>query len=133
MGFIYSKELPIHHSGRIIHLQIGIELCFPLQKNNFLFLQQITAAHAALPICCSVCVLFFTFLLFTQRVNETLDEAKPIHLNTIVQTASSEKGASELPVTPDTCSPAWAHAMERFNWRESVSENRIRKLFYLVH
>ncbi|KAF3858262.1 hypothetical protein F7725_011463 [Dissostichus mawsoni] len=63
------------------------------------------------------------------RVNETLDEAKPIHLNTIVLTASSENGASELPVTPGTCSPAWAHAMESFDWRESFLPPMLRLLF----
>lgn len=74
---------------------------YPLQKNNVLplvFVLQIAAAHAALPIWCSVFVLFFFPLaLFTLCVNETLNIAKPIHLNPFVQTSVSEDRALELP------------------------------------
>lgn len=52
----------------------------------------------------ALCVFIFFLLsvLFTLRVNETLDEAKPIHLNPIVQTTASEDGASALPGTQAT-------------------------------
>lgn len=49
-----------------------------------------------------VCVYFFPLTLFTPCFNETLDAAKPIHLNPIVQNSASEDGASEPPGTQAT-------------------------------
>ncbi len=95
---------------------IQAEMWYPLQKNNFLplvFRQQIVAAHAALPICFSlcvcvcVCVYFFPLARFTSCFNETLDVAKPIQLSPIVQNSASEDRASELAGTHAT--PAHLH------------------------
>lgn len=49
----------------------------------------------------ALCVLIFfpPLELFTTCVNESLDVAKPIHPNPIVQTSSSKDRAPELPGT----------------------------------
>lgn len=83
-----------------------------------------------------MCVSFFPLALFTRCVNETLDVAKPIHLNPIVQTPASEDRASGLPGNSGgTCSPVWTRSMRWFNWergREGEGEGEEDKEMDLI-
>lgn len=97
---------------------------YQLQTNNthpHVFQQETAAAHAALPFSAMGVFFFFPLAFATPRVNVALDVAKLIYLNPIVQYSRSFRAARN---SSSTCSPAWTHSMQRFNYSMRETEKR---------
>lgn len=122
--FMTSKLMNlVHHPDISTHLLTVIEIGLQKQWGPSSFLDATNCCtRSASHLLLHGRVYFPPRELFV-LVNESLDVAKPIHLNVFVQTSSSEQRVSDLPGAALT--PAHLLAVQKFNWRR-VKETKTR-------